>query len=297
MLGNEGVGKSSLIARYVKDEFKGDYISTVGVDFLIKEVPLNEDSDAKLVLWDIGGQTQWQHKLNFYLKGADGAVIVCDISRLGTGKDTQTWIEALKKHAGKIPYILVANKSDLKHKISETDLIEYADGRPYFIASAKTGDIVEKFFQEIAFQMFEYKKRCELDEGRGINVFLSYSTADADLFQIAEISRRLIRLNKVQSAMYWQKDMEDDIYEWMEDKLRKCDVYILFCSKNIEKSEAVNLEWHAALKKKKIIIPVFQDPEYIPVLLSTKLGVEFKPDDLDKVIAEIYKLVLKKLKL
>ena len=297
MLGNEGVGKSSLIARYVKDEFKGDYMSTVGVDFLIKEVSLNDDTKAKMVIWDIGGQSQWQQKLKFYLKGADGAVVVCDITRPGSGKDTETWIEELKKHAGKIPYILVANKSDLEHKIPETDLIEYADGRSYFIASAKTGEIVEQFFQEIAFQIFEYKKRCELDEGRGLNIFLSYATVDADLFQIAEVSRRLTRLKKVQSAMYWQKDMEDDIYEWMEDKLKKCDVYILFCSKSIEKSEAVNLEWHAALKKKKIIIPVFDDPEYIPVLLSSKLGVQFKEGDLDKVIAEIYKLILKKLKM
>ena len=160
ILGDEGVGKSSLIVRYVKNKFNAEYISTIGVDFLVKEIMLDEGkAKAKLVIWDVGGQAQWKAKLNLYLKGADGAVVICDLTRPITGKDTAGWIEDLKKHAGDVPYIIVANKNDLKPKMTAKALDSISKGTKLFKASAKTGEVVEEFFQTITEMMIERRKK------------------------------------------------------------------------------------------------------------------------------------------
>ncbi|NHI93180.1 MAG: GTP-binding protein [Candidatus Lokiarchaeota archaeon] len=158
IMGDEGVGKSSLIVRFVENKFSAEYISTIGVDFLVKETKLENNNKAKLVIWDIGGQEQWKAKLNLYLKGADGGVVICDLTRPASGKSVTSWVEALKKHAGEVPYIVVGNKVDLKRKISKKDFNEIEKGHLHFESSAKTGEVVEQFFKEIASQMIQKKK-------------------------------------------------------------------------------------------------------------------------------------------
>ena len=159
IMGDEGVGKSSLIVRFVENKFSSEYISTIGVDFLVKEIQLGDAKKAKLVIWDIGGQEQWKAKLNLYLKGADGGVVICDLTRPASGKSVVSWVEALKKHAGDVPYIIVGNKIDLKRKITKKAFEAIEKDHLHFESSAKTGEIVEEFFKEIAKQMIEKKKR------------------------------------------------------------------------------------------------------------------------------------------
>ena len=160
IIGDFGVGKSSLITRYVKDKFDSDYISTIGVDFLVKEIDLTENSMAKLVIWDIGGQTAWRKKLRLYLKGADGAAVVCDLTRPKTANSVPVWIDYLSQFTSSgLPYIIVGNKIDLEEKtVSEDDIKKLAGDHPYFLASAKTGEVVEDFFNQITNTMIEFKK-------------------------------------------------------------------------------------------------------------------------------------------
>ena len=163
VIGDFGVGKSSLITRYVKDKFDSDYISTIGVDFLVKEVSLKdqENAMAKIVIWDIGGQEAWRKKLRMYLKGADGAIVVCDLTRPKTANNVPMWIDYLKEYTGNnIPFILVGNKIDLKEKSVSKDYIAKLAGKEneYFLASAKTGEVVEQFFSCITELMISFKK-------------------------------------------------------------------------------------------------------------------------------------------
>ena len=102
---------------------------------------------------------------------------------------------------------------------------------------------------------------------------------------------------EIKKVLYWQKDVDDDIYEYMNEMLGQSDIMLLFCSANASESEPVKMEWRAALKKKMKIIPIFEQSEYIPDLLATKLGVRFQMEDLDRMIEEIYRLILKKLKI
>jgi hypothetical protein len=83
----------------------------------------------------------------------------------------------------------------------------------------------------------------------------------------------------------------------MDTNLGKCDIFILFCSQNALKSDAVKMEWQAALKVKKKVIPVFVREEDIPTLLSTKLGIQFNENDREGTVKNIYDLILKKLEI
>ncbi|MHA1231365.1 MAG: Rab family GTPase [Candidatus Helarchaeota archaeon] len=161
LLGDSGVGKTSIIDRYVNNRFKDKYQPTLGVDFLIKDITINENK-IKLIIWDIGGELQWRNKLNLYLNGADGAIIVFDLTRLDTFKSLKFWHEKVITIAGKIPYIFVGNKLDLdklrKVNLSQvTTFIKRKSYPLYLETSAKSGEKIEKLFTRISEEMLKYK--------------------------------------------------------------------------------------------------------------------------------------------
>jgi hypothetical protein len=125
-------------------------------------------------------------------------------------------------------------------------------------------------------------------------IFVSYATKDADLFKIKDIAEILTKYEEIRDVLYWQEDLKDNIFKYMSDNLSKCDVMILFCSKNTLDSEPVEKEWTAADAMGKPIIPVFIKPNHIPPLLRSRLGLEFDFYDLQKNVQELHKLILKK---
>jgi len=131
----------------------------------------------------------------------------------------------------------------------------------------------------------------------GILVFASYSTKDTELFHVSRIAESLTQYSEIDDVLYWEEDLYDDIFEYMNKNIKKCDIFILFCSENIEKSEPINMEWMTALKLKKKIIPVFLEEEHIPPLLSTKYGIHFDRNNIEKIIVKLYRLILKKYEL
>jgi hypothetical protein len=127
-------------------------------------------------------------------------------------------------------------------------------------------------------------------------VFISYSTKDSDEFNVPYLSSELIKFPRIEEALFWEEDMDDDIIEYMNKYVKKCDLLILICSQNATDSEPVKMEWQAALKIKKKIIPVFKNESDIPVLLSPKLGIKYDENDFEKTVNDLYGLILKKLK-
>ncbi len=131
-------------------------------------------------------------------------------------------------------------------------------------------------------------------EDKGILVFLSYATKDATLFGIKEIAEELTKHPEIFDVLYWQEDMQDNIFEYMNDNLGRCHVVLLFCSPNALNSEPVKKEWTAADAMGKPILPVFLKPDHIPPLLRSRLGVEFDQFDFKKNITTLHELILKK---
>ena len=127
-----------------------------------------------------------------------------------------------------------------------------------------------------------------------ILVFVSYATKDAPSFRIEEIADELSKTEEIADVLYWQEDNKDNIIEYMNENLAKCDVVLLFCSPNSLNSGPVQKEWTAAEGLNKPIIPVFLNTEHIPPLLNTREGFKFDPFDFEKNIEKMYKLIVKK---
>ena len=130
------------------------------------------------------------------------------------------------------------------------------------------------------------------------NVFLSYSTIDSDFFNIPEISRCLEAFPEIDKVLYWEKDSGQNIIEYMEYNLERAKVFVLFCTKNSKNSKSVKLEREAAIQLKQEerirIIPIFQNPLDIPLLLKPFLGVQFDKEDFDGFIQSLHREILRK---
>jgi len=160
LVGEAAVGKTSLIRRFVLDDFDDKYIQTLGTKVSKKEiaVPAWEGSEAvkvDMTIWDIMGQKGFRELLKeAYFYGAKGVIAVADVTRRTTLDDLDDWIEGVYSVTGKIPIQFMANKWDLKDQaeLGEEELTQAtkAYDSPFFFTSAKTGENVEKSFQDLA---------------------------------------------------------------------------------------------------------------------------------------------------
>ena len=152
MLGGFGVGKTSLVSRFVNSIFSDKYHSTVGVKVDKKAMTI-DGRDVTLMLWDIAGQDDFQIVQPAQLRGAAGYLLVADGTRRGTLDMARTLQEKATKAVGEVPFLLLLNKSDLAAdwEIDETTFIRLVDqGWRVFRTSAKSGDGVEPAFQLLA---------------------------------------------------------------------------------------------------------------------------------------------------
>jgi small GTP-binding protein len=152
LFGPGGVGKTSLLLRYIKDYFSDDLKKTIGSNFLIKDVEI-EGKDVRLLLWDIGGQPQFHKLRTIYFKGSNGALGVFDLSSNQSLLKIPGWISSIKKSVKKpIPMLLLGNKLDLEREIDRVESEDLAKrlNCEYLETSAKTGENVELAFETIA---------------------------------------------------------------------------------------------------------------------------------------------------
>ena len=116
LIGDSGVGKTNLLGRYLKKEYKEETKATVGVEFGEKKYELN-GLKIKAQIWDTAGQERYKAITSMYYKGAKGALIVFDLSSKNTFQNVEKWYNEIKKTADpNINLILIGNKSDLKDK-------------------------------------------------------------------------------------------------------------------------------------------------------------------------------------
>jgi len=152
LFGPGGVGKTSLLLRYIKDYFSDDLKKTIGSNFLIKDVEI-DGKQVRLLLWDIGGQPQFHKLRTIYFKGSNGALGVFDLSSSQTLLKIPGWISSIKKTVKKtIPMILLGNKVDLDREVDKEEAEDLAKrlSCEYMETSAKTGENVEHVFEVIA---------------------------------------------------------------------------------------------------------------------------------------------------
>ena len=152
LFGPGNVGKTSLLIRYIKDYFNSDLKQTIGSNFLIKDVEIDNTS-IRLLLWDIGGQDQFAKLRTIYFKGSNAAFGVFDVTNPQSLLKLPGWVSSIKKTVKKtIPMILVGNKIDLERQVERQEAEDLAKrlNCNYLETSAKTGEKVELAFETIA---------------------------------------------------------------------------------------------------------------------------------------------------
>ena len=166
VLGDSGVGKTSLINQYIQHSFTADYLPTLGVNIVIKDIRIKRTNTfVRLTLWDIAGQEKYDLTRRLFFQGCEGVLLVYDITRPLTFDNIKyKWLKEFKKFTDKdCIYILIGNKVDLRDEgtISIEDrlnVMSFEKGKKFastikasnFIeTSAKLGDNVEKAFEAL----------------------------------------------------------------------------------------------------------------------------------------------------
>ena len=157
LVGDPEVGKTSLMRRFVLNQFDADYIMTMGAKVMKKVVTLEKDGqpcDVTMLVWDVMGQKHFRIIESVAFENVVGGLVICDLTRRSTFENLEYWIEAVHKISPGIPMILLANKSDLleDRQVSDDELKQLADkfAIAWFLTSAKTGDNVENAYITLA---------------------------------------------------------------------------------------------------------------------------------------------------
>lgn len=166
LLGDSAVGKTSLIRRFVTDEFEDKYIETIGSKTSTKKLSIVhqfQHVEITLLIWDVIGKKMYDTLHASHYKGASGALVVCDLTRKETFNNLQHWIRAFQIRCPDAVFIVLGNKSDLTGlaQIKDEELTDFAT--QYMTTSLKTsarfGRNVEQAFVEISRKMVEQESK------------------------------------------------------------------------------------------------------------------------------------------
>ncbi|RIA99706.1 small GTPase superfamily [Glomus cerebriforme] len=160
ILGDSGVGKTSLMNQYVNKKFSTQYKATIGADFLTKEVMV-DDRLVTMQIWDTAGQERFQSLGVAFYRGADCCVLVYDVNNNKSFETLDSWrdeflIQASPRDPENFPFVVLGNKIDMeesKRAVSQKRAMTWCQSKgniPYFETSAKEAINVENAFQTIA---------------------------------------------------------------------------------------------------------------------------------------------------
>ncbi|KAK4567526.1 hypothetical protein RGQ29_003345 [Quercus rubra] len=167
LIGDSGVGKSNLLSRFAKDEFRLDSKPTIGVEFAYRNIKV-ADKLIKAQIWDTAGQERFRAITSSYYRGALGALLVYDITRRATFENVKKWVRELRQFgSADMVVILVGNKSDLSHsrEVNEEEgkgLAE-AEGLCFMETSALENKNVQESFLQMITKIHEVTSQKSLE--------------------------------------------------------------------------------------------------------------------------------------
>jgi len=153
LVGESGVGKSCLLLRFAEGTYSQSFISTIGVDFKMKKVQLN-DKLCKLQIWDTAGQERYRTIVASFYRGAHGILLVFDVTDINSFLKVRHWLSEIKKNAPEgTSVVLVGNKCDMtsKRMVDFKEAAKFAaeNNLKYIETSAKDGTRVEECFMTL----------------------------------------------------------------------------------------------------------------------------------------------------
>jgi len=159
IIGNSSVGKSNILLRYTDNIFNESFLPTIGVDFKIKNITVNNQK-IKLNIWDTAGQERFKTITSTYYKGSHGIILVYDITDRESFDNINNWVSEVKKNAGSnVVMLLVGNKSDLEvdRVVSTKEGQDFANmlGVSFLETSAKSDSNIKETFNILAKHIHE----------------------------------------------------------------------------------------------------------------------------------------------
>ncbi len=161
--GAKGVGKSSLITRYVDDKFNEETMKTIGVAFKRKEIKIKENLSIELNIWDFGGEEKYRLLFPAYVNGAAAALLLYDTTDKSSLDDLENWVRIIDDNSKEVIKITIGTKTDLKNQreITKADAVKISTkfncyGAPIG-TSSKTGENVKTAFQNVVEAIIEQK--------------------------------------------------------------------------------------------------------------------------------------------
>ena len=166
ILGDSGVGKTSLMNQFVSNKFSSQYKATIGADFLTKEITI-DDKNVTLQIWDTAGQERFQSLGVAFYRGADCCMLVYDTTSVKTFDNLESWRDEFLIQAGprdpeKFPFVVVGNKVDMEDRqvqtTKATTWCQQQGNIPFFESSAMSNKNVIEAFEEVARNALKQEK-------------------------------------------------------------------------------------------------------------------------------------------
>lgn len=158
--GDANVGKTSLIERYCTCEFDLQRDMTVGVDFHLYDVMI-EQMPLRLVVWDLGGQERFAFARRAFYRGTQAVGLVFDVSNRASFYNLMRWWRETREFVPTVPILLLANKTDLPRQVSRDEALQVARAwnTPFFESSCASGEGVNAFFEGLAFHAWQHARQ------------------------------------------------------------------------------------------------------------------------------------------
>ena len=167
IIGDAGVGKSSLLKRAVKNIFEDNYQATIGFEFLLMHFQVN-DLKIKFQIWDTCGQEMYRSLVQGFYHNTSLALLVYDINKITTFENLDNWLKDLKQHTEQdLPVFVVGNKNDLDRNVTDEEAKQFknVNNIVYFTeCSAKRGYNVKEIFIEAAKYLYQIYKRAKVQD-------------------------------------------------------------------------------------------------------------------------------------
>jgi small GTP-binding protein len=158
LIGDSGVGKSSILLQYTDNFFNENQNSTIGVDFRVKVLTIEEGGKTctvKATLWDTAGQERFRTLTAAYYRGAHGVIFVYDVGRMGSFKALDSWARELQDYApdggAQMVKVLLGNKADQKKEVDDGLAVSWAEehNMKFLVGSAKTNQRIDDVFEAV----------------------------------------------------------------------------------------------------------------------------------------------------
>ena len=195
------MGKTSILTKYIKNEFSLDYKVTLGIDFLNKEISKN-NMKINLQIWDTAGSEKYKSLLQSYYRNTEICVLTFDLTNINSFKNVEKWYKDFINisnipEKNDFPFVLFGNKSDLIDdiKVKEKEVKKFCVGHnnmPYFFVSAKDGKNIEQSFEkigDIAYNIIINKNKEDLPERKYLSI---KKKKNYNIYRIYNISAKFL---------------------------------------------------------------------------------------------------------